>query len=74
MNVLWKSLSINSMFEVCEGEDVAEARAVGINAVVRDERASDKWAKMRIGVIFTVKYGPWYDGPQEVVTYLCFRT
>jgi len=30
------------MFEVCEGEDVAEARAVGINAVVRDERASDK--------------------------------
>jgi hypothetical protein len=48
MSVLRKALSANSMFEVCEGEDVAEARAVGINAVVRDERASGKLVEMQI--------------------------
>jgi hypothetical protein len=34
MSVLRESLSANCMFEVCEGENIAEARADGVNAVV----------------------------------------
>ena len=48
MSVLWKNLSAHCMFEVCEGEDIAQARAVGVNTVVRDDWATKTLAEMKI--------------------------